>query len=621
MSNQGLSYVRLEMLDEKAPPSTQTGAIKWARENLFPNWINSILTLIAIYVIFVIVKALLPWAVFSSVWNAGSLTECREVLMAMGKTGHQGACWAVIEDRWHQLTFGFYPPDLYWRPILAFALFFVALAPVLFSERTPRQMIYFTMIYPFLATWLLWGGSFWGPLLVMAGFVAAYLAFRIGETFGGTILGFIAGVLAAVLWWLVASPVISDGLHRMVANSRIEAVAVELDTRLGELPDEIAVAEGIRDAKTAEINAVLADKNTIVAEIEAGHDDPEHPAPTTPELRGQLDDAMQTLAGLRDEHRDLTRVVLGLTEERSASRTLSNNITELPDRIARLPDVHQSVSDLGAALPSELRGLRTLQQAPSSTSGPDKDALDEYLTANSDLITLESQIDATYSELGRVGLEPVQSKEIGGFLLAIVIGISGIVLSMPLGIILALGRQSDLLIVNKSCVFFIEIIRGIPLIVWLFTASLLLNYFLPPGTNFDLMLRVIIMVTLFSAAYIAEVIRGGLAALPRGQFEAADALGLDYWKAMRLIVLPQALKISIPGIVSSFIGLFKDTTLVVFIGLADPIDFSNKIRADTAWNGIYWELFAFIGLCFWISCFCMSQYSQWLERKLHTGHR
>jgi ABC-type amino acid transport system permease subunit len=165
-------------------------------------------------------------------------------------------------------------------------------------------------------------------------------------------------------------------------------------------------------------------------------------------------------------------------------------------------------------------------------------------------------------------------------------------------------------------VIFIEVIRGVPLIVWLFTASLLLNYFLPPGTNFDLMLRVIIMVTLFASAYIAEVVRGGLAALPRGQYEGADSLGLDYWQSMRLIILPQALKISIPGIVNTFIGLFKDTTLVVFIGLLDPIGLSNAIRATTDWNGIYWELFIFIGLCFFVCCYSMSRYSQWLERKL-----
>jgi general L-amino acid transport system permease protein len=209
---------------------------------------------------------------------------------------------------------------------------------------------------------------------------------------------------------------------------------------------------------------------------------------------------------------------------------------------------------------------------------------------------------------------PVRSDRFGGFMLSIIIGFSGIVISLPLGILLALGRQSDMIFVKTVCVMFIEFIRGVPLITLLFTAQLLLNYFLPPGTTFDLILRVIIMVTLFAAAYIAEVIRGGLAALPRGQYEAADALGLDYWRAQRLIIMPQALKISIPGIVNTFIGLFKDTTLVVFIGLFDPIGLSNAIRADTNWNGIYWELFIFIGALFFIFCFSMSRYSMYLER-------
>lgn len=220
-----------------------------------------------------------------------------------------------------------------------------------------------------------------------------------------------------------------------------------------------------------------------------------------------------------------------------------------------------------------------------------------------------------------IELLAVQSKNFGGFMLSVIIGVAAIVLSLPLGILLALGRKSDMFIVNKLSTAFIEIIRGVPLIVWLFTASLILNYFLPPGTNFDLMLRVIIMVTLFSAAYIAEVVRGGLAALPKGQYEAADALGLDYWKAMRHIILPQALKISIPGIVNTFIGLFKDTTLVVFIGLFDPIGLTNAIRASTDWNGIYWELYVFIGLMFFIFCYSMGRYSLYLEKKLQREHR
>jgi len=219
-----------------------------------------------------------------------------------------------------------------------------------------------------------------------------------------------------------------------------------------------------------------------------------------------------------------------------------------------------------------------------------------------------------------IGIESVDSDRLGGFTLSIIIGITGITLSLPIGVMLALGRQSNLFVVKTICVGFIEFIRGVPLITLLFVASTLLNYFMPPGTNFDLVLRVMIMVTLFASAYMAEVIRGGLAAIPKGQYEAASALGLDFWKSTRLIVMPQALKISIPNIVSNFIGLFKDTTLVSIIGLLDPIGLSNAIRANQQWNGIVWELYAFIALMFFIVCFGMSRYSMYLERKLRTGH-
>ena len=228
---------------------------------------------------------------------------------------------------------------------------------------------------------------------------------------------------------------------------------------------------------------------------------------------------------------------------------------------------------------------------------------------------------AVAGTVGAFALEPVESAKFGGFLITFVIGVTGIVGSLPLGILLALGRGSDMPTVKMICVGFIEFIRGVPLITLLFVASTLLNYFLPPGTTFDLILRVIIMVTLFAAAYMAEVIRGGLAALPRGQYEAADALGLDYWQGTRLIVLPQALKISIPGIVNTFIGLFKDTTLVSIIGLLDPIGIMQPIRSTAEWNGIVWELPIFIGLVFFVFCFAMSRYSMYFERKLDTGHR
>ena len=219
-----------------------------------------------------------------------------------------------------------------------------------------------------------------------------------------------------------------------------------------------------------------------------------------------------------------------------------------------------------------------------------------------------------------ISLPFVESLKFGGFTLSLIVGVTGIVASFPMGIVLALGRQSDMPLVKMICVGFIEFIRGVPLITLLFVASVLLNYFLPPGTNFDIVLRVIIMVTLFSAAYMAEVIRGGLAGLPVGQHEASASLGLTYWQSQRLIIMPQALKISIPGIVNTFIGLFKDTTLVSIISLLDPVGLASMIRADTKWNGIYWELYIAVGLMFFLFCFGMSQYSQYLERKLKTDN-
>ena len=222
--------------------------------------------------------------------------------------------------------------------------------------------------------------------------------------------------------------------------------------------------------------------------------------------------------------------------------------------------------------------------------------------------------------VGGFGLTPVETDQFGGFMLTLIIGVTGISFSLPIGIALALGRSSDLPALRILCVLFIEFIRGVPLIALLFVASTMLNYFLPPGTTFDLLMRVLIMVTLFSAAYIAEVVRGGLQGIPKGQAEAADSLGLSYWKAQRLIILPQALKISIPGIVNTFIGLYKDTTLVLIIGMLDPLGIGRASLADADWAGLAREVYLFIAVFFFLCCFGMSRYSLYLERKLHTGH-
>lgn len=430
-----LSYVRTDMLPERDPPASEVGVIGWLRMNLFSGWFNSILTVIALAFIYLVLAAIIPW-LWSPTWGAGSLSACREIIAELGKE-HGGACYGVITERWQQLLFGFYPEELRWRPILTFIGLFVALAPVLFNETFPGKMLWFTGAFLFLAPWLMWGGPIWTPLLVAAGPVLGFVAYRYLVSVIGNLASVIVAVLIPVLFWLFLVGPLSQAIYGIVP----------------------------------------------------------------------------------------------------------------------------------------------------------------------------------------LGIEVVESRLFGGFMLSVWIGVVAIAISLVLGVILALGRQSDLLIVKYLSVGFIEFIRGVPLITLLFVASTLLNIFMPPGTNFDIILRVMIMATLFASAYIAEVIRGGLAALPRGQYEAADALGLDYWKAQRLIILPQALKISIPGIVSTFIGLFKDTTLVSIIGLLDPIGLTGSIRADANWNGIVWELYGFIALLFFISCFSMSRYSMWLEKKLRTDHR
>jgi len=429
MRDDQIAFVRKEMLPEAPPPTLETGAIKWMRENLFSSPANTALTLVSVYVLFELVTSSAPWF-YNGVWESPSLTACREIL-----DGKLGGCFAVLSERWNQLLFGFkYPPELYWRPGLAFVLLFVAAAPVLFFKYLPSKMLIFTGLYPFIAYWLIWGGSIMVPVFALLGVLVGFFVYMrtVGASAG---MAVIAGFVAALVFWIVS-----------------------------------------------------------------GY-------------------ATEPMAGV-------------------------------------------------------------------------------------------------------LALEPVNSRDMGGFMINLMLGVVCVSLSLPFGIVLALGRQSSMPIIKWICVVFIEFIRGVPLITLLFVANVVLAYFLPPGTNFDLILRVIIMITMFASAYIAEVIRGGLAALPRGQYEAADSLGLDYAQSMQLIILPQALKISIPGIVNVAVGLFKDTTLVSIISMFDIVGMiRGPILASTEWNGVYWELFGFACVLFFIVCYGISQYSQWLERELQTDHR
>ncbi|ENM3910710.1 amino acid ABC transporter permease [Vibrio cholerae] len=222
---------------------------------------------------------------------------------------------------------------------------------------------------------------------------------------------------------------------------------------------------------------------------------------------------------------------------------------------------------------------------------------------------------------GFFGLEVVETHKWGGLLVTLIIALVGIIASLPIGVALALGRRSDMPIIRSLCTVYIEVWRGVPLITVLFMASVMLPLFLSQGTDIDKLLRALIGVVMFSAAYMAEVIRGGLQAIPKGQYEAADALGLSYWKKMGLIILPQALKITIPSIVNTFIGLFKDTSLVLIIGMFDVLGIGQSANTDPNWLGFATESYVFVALVFWIFCFGMSRYSIWLEGKLHTGHK
>ncbi len=223
---------------------------------------------------------------------------------------------------------------------------------------------------------------------------------------------------------------------------------------------------------------------------------------------------------------------------------------------------------------------------------------------------------------GGFGLLPVvETHRWGGLLLTLVIASVGIIVSFPIGVVLALGRQSDLRVIKLFSTIFIEFIRAVPLITILFMASFVLPLFLESGNNFDKLLRALIGIALFQAAYFAEVVRGGLQAIPKGQYEAADAIGLSYLQKNALIILPQALKISIPNIVGSSISLFKDTTLVLIIGLMDMLAMVNMTSQDPYWLGRETEGYVFVTMVMWVILYSMSRYSRKLEIRFNTENK
>ena len=219
---------------------------------------------------------------------------------------------------------------------------------------------------------------------------------------------------------------------------------------------------------------------------------------------------------------------------------------------------------------------------------------------------------------GNFGLEYIETGAWGGLSLTFIVSAFALILCFPIGMFLALGRRSKLPAIRYSSIGFIELWRGVPLITVLFMAGVMFPMFLPGGTYIDKLVRVLFAITLFEAAYMAEVIRGGLQALPKGQYEAAKSLGLGYWRMHLLVILPQALKLVIPGIANTFLALVKDTPLIFVVGLLELAGMVNLAKTNPDWLGMAMEGYVFAGLVFWVICYAMSRYSQNLEKKLNT---
>ena len=224
---------------------------------------------------------------------------------------------------------------------------------------------------------------------------------------------------------------------------------------------------------------------------------------------------------------------------------------------------------------------------------------------------------------GVMGLTPVETDRWGGLPLTIMLATLSIVFAFPLSVAVALGRRSKMPAIKTICVIYVELIRGVPLISVLFMASFMFPLFMPPGTQIDVLLRVLVGITLFAAAYMAEIVRGGLQAIPNGQQEAADTLGLGYWQAQRKIILPQALALVVPGIMNNFIAIFKDTSLVTIVSLYELTGAMGlALNSDSNWRPFKIEAYLFIAAIYFAFCFSMSRYSLWIERRLsHSKNR
>jgi general L-amino acid transport system permease protein len=499
------SFVRRELVPERAAPIKTTGFIGFLRTRLFNSPTNILLTILGILLLWFTVIPAVKFLLIDAVWRGADRNAC-----LAENAGHPvGACWPYIQAKFTQFIYGFYPEPERWRVNVTFILAALLLLPLLIP-RLPAKGLnagLFFIAFPVVAFFLLHGGG-------LSGFAVSWTA--------GLLSGF--------------ADSIGDGGRALTNAGAATAVIGPLLTLLGKL-------------------VVL--------------------------LSSLISLLIWPLTWLRDQIQASSHPVWA-------------------DFAATAAIVSIVLFFLSGGFRT---GWRALAVSLATFAG----------------------IGVVIAAMGldQGGLPIVDSRLWGGLLVTLVVSVTGIVTSMPVGIALALGRRSTIPLIRIFSVGFIEFWRGVPLITVLFFATYMLPLFVPAGFTVDGLVRVLIGIALFSGAYNAEVIRGGLQAIPRGQGEAASALGLSWWKTTALIVMPQALRHVIPGLVNSFIALFKDTSLVSIVALFDLLgqlraSFSDPVWATptTAFTG-----FAFTGMIYFIFCFGMSRYSLFVENRLNAHRR
>ena len=505
MSDVASSFIRQQLVPERAAPIKTTGLVGFLRTRLFNSPTNILLTLLSVLLLWFTVIPAIKFLLIDAVWRGADRDAC----LAQNAGHTVGACWPYVAAKFTQFIYGFYPEPERWRVNLVFILAALLLLPLLIP-RLPAKGLnagLFFVALPIVAFFLLLGGG-------LSGFGVSWTA------------GLLSGLADSI----------GDAGRKLVSVGEATAVIGSLLGLAGKLVVLLGTAVSV---------------------------------------------LVWPLSWLRDQIQ-------------LSSRPLW----------ADFAATAATVSVLLFVLNGHVRsGWRALVASLSIFAG----------------------IGVVISAMGldRGGLPTVDTRLWGGLLVTLVVSVTGIVASMPVGIALALGRRSTIPLIRIFSITFIELWRGVPLITVLFFATYMLPLFVPAGFTVDGLMRALIGISLFAGAYMAEVVRGGLQAIPRGQGEAANALGLSWWKTTALIVMPQALRHVIPGLVNSFIALFKDTSLVSIVSLFDLLGSLHASFSDPVWATptTLFTGFAFTGMIYFTFCFGMSRYSLFVEHRLNAHRR